>query len=569
MYTNNYQLIGGADAEIHGYPLKKKKSYTINEGGVGIHSWKGCQVEVSGSFDDDGNKKPILLINDDNNNNKQTQQTAIKQYLMAHAKFRKERDSLQKCKNFKCFNYDEIMLNWSDFDINRTFNGNLDKMGPRILILGDVNTGKSTLCKSLINWAQRLKDEPIFIDVDCGQNSISLPGTICGDIIKDYHIPWKSYEHTNNVSRNPFIYYFGNTSPSHYIDLYKHYISTISMTMKKKMLSLEKQRCAGSIINTCGWTQGPMALSIIKHIITSFSVNHIIVMKHKDDQEEQPLITWLNGVIKDKDIKHKINICQLSPTKSVKLRDSNKRYKKRQLMCRQYFYGDKIQRKRGSVDQSDSENEENSEEMKNKDEVNNNNDNGCIEIKKNEEEEKNEKRDSLDMIQFVDEWTPFERSYLFNEITFYEIRKVRENGNNYDSYSSGSGSGYSYSSSSDRESNNNNNNNKNNHKKQGINNRVKTREINCSYIYDDLDPIKFVIKSRRFQDSMIGHIVAVTHAQKPEELLKTNVAGFLYIKDVDPEKKEIRVLQTCVGPLPGLCLYGEIKWDINQSNYKH
>eukprot|EP01083_Nonionella_stella_P028093 77357_1 len=504
-----FKMVQGKDAEIHGYPLAKHKGYTINQGGVGIYSWKGCKIEVSGFFNEDTTP---TLIHDD------TQQSPIKQYLMAHSGFRSIRDKLSKNTDFKCINYDDIMQKWSDFDIQRTFTGNLETMGPRILILGPPNTGKSTLCKSLINWAQRLNDEPVYIDLDCGQNAMSIPGTLTGDIVTDYHIPWKAYE-SPECTRDPFIYYFGNTSPSHHETLYKHYISVVAMTMKKKMLSLEKQRSSGSIINTCGFIDGALALSIIKHIIHSFCVNYIIVMEHEG---KDTLLRFLHDV--NKQITYNIHICELPPSKSTKTRAQNERYLNRQRMCKQYFYGDKI------IKQKEAMNDK-------------------------EEEEKKEGNEMDLLKEFVNEYNVFERTYSFSQLVVYEVL-TRFNGDS-DHHSSSEHSN-SYSSSSDRESNNSN-------KKKGNKNKKYTKNrytTDVAYKYcDGLGANAFKIKSKRFDGHMVGNIVAVTHAQTVQELLTSNVAGFIYIKEIDLAKKEIIVLQSCVGPLPGLCLFGKVKWD--------
>ena len=50
--------------------------------------------------------------------------------------------------------------------------------GPRILIAGPTDVGKSTLCRVLLNYAVRSNRTPIFVDLDIGQNNISIPGTI-------------------------------------------------------------------------------------------------------------------------------------------------------------------------------------------------------------------------------------------------------------------------------------------------------------------------------------------------------------------------------------------------------
>ena len=177
-------MTNGKDAEVHGYPLTKHREYTINTGGVGIYSWKGCQVQLWGN--NVNAAKPTLITD-----------SPIKHYLMAHSTLYKVRSALQwseiekEQKNdcdFKLLNYSDIDA-MNDFEIQRQFQSHLSVMGPRMLVLGSVNTGKSTLCKSLLNWAQRMRDEPIFVDLDCGQNSLSIPGTLCGEAVTDYRIP--------------------------------------------------------------------------------------------------------------------------------------------------------------------------------------------------------------------------------------------------------------------------------------------------------------------------------------------------------------------------------------------
>lgn len=53
--------------------------------------------------------------------------------------------------------------------------------GPVTMIVGPVDVGKSTLCRILLNYAVRMGGQgrrPIFVDLDVGQGSISVPGTI-------------------------------------------------------------------------------------------------------------------------------------------------------------------------------------------------------------------------------------------------------------------------------------------------------------------------------------------------------------------------------------------------------
>lgn len=55
---------------------------------------------------------------------------------------------------------------------------NNDTRGPVTMIVGPADVGKSTLCKVLLNYAVRRGRRPIFVDLDVGQGSLSIPGTL-------------------------------------------------------------------------------------------------------------------------------------------------------------------------------------------------------------------------------------------------------------------------------------------------------------------------------------------------------------------------------------------------------
>lgn len=50
--------------------------------------------------------------------------------------------------------------------------------GPRVIFVGDTDSGKSTLAKMLLSWAAKDGCKPTFVDLNIGQSSITIPGTI-------------------------------------------------------------------------------------------------------------------------------------------------------------------------------------------------------------------------------------------------------------------------------------------------------------------------------------------------------------------------------------------------------
>lgn len=41
--------------------------------------------------------------------------------------------------------------------------------GPRVLIAGPTDSGKSTICKMLLNWGVRGGHQPTYVDLDIGE----------------------------------------------------------------------------------------------------------------------------------------------------------------------------------------------------------------------------------------------------------------------------------------------------------------------------------------------------------------------------------------------------------------
>lgn len=82
------------------------------------------------------------------------------------------------------------------------------KEGPRVIIVGDIDSGKSTLAKMLLNWAVKDGWKPTFVDLNVGQSSITIPGTIAAAPIKMLVDPVEGFPLDKAL-----IHYFGLTNP--------------------------------------------------------------------------------------------------------------------------------------------------------------------------------------------------------------------------------------------------------------------------------------------------------------------------------------------------------------------
>ena len=61
--------------------------------------------------------------------------------------------------------------------------------------------------------------------------------------------------------------------------------------------------------------------------------------------------------------------------------------------------------------------------------------------------------------------------------------------------------------------------------------------------------------------SLLHSVLAVSHGKTQGDLLTSNVAGFIYVTEVDMMQKKFTYLSPCAGDLPSnVLLVGNLKW---------
>lgn len=138
-----------------------------------------------------------------------------------------------------------------------------------VMVLGTVDSGKTSFCTYLINRLLREKQRIAILDGDLGQSDIGPPCTVA------YAFATKSVTDLFSLeAKNAF--FVGFTSPSTAVD---RVIEGLTL-LKKEVL------CSGQdfvIINTDGWVEGDEAFSYKVQLIRALDPSVIFCLQQKDE----------------------------------------------------------------------------------------------------------------------------------------------------------------------------------------------------------------------------------------------------------------------------------------------
>ncbi|THU48325.1 hypothetical protein C4D60_Mb09t25040 [Musa balbisiana] len=185
--------------------------------------------------------------------------------------------------------------------------------GPRVIVVGPTDSGKSSLCKMLLSWACKLGWKPTYVDLDIGQGSITIPGCIAATPVE---MPIDVME--GIPLEMPIVYFYGHTTPSANGDLYKVLVKELAGTLERQFSGNAEARAAGMVINTMGWVEG-LGYELLLHAIDTFKCDVVLVLG------QEKLCSMLKDVLKSKP---NVDVVKLHKSGGVVLRNQ-----------REYFYG--------------------------------------------------------------------------------------------------------------------------------------------------------------------------------------------------------------------------------------
>eukprot|EP00276_Gloeochaete_wittrockiana_P014102 CAMPEP_0184333008 /NCGR_PEP_ID=MMETSP1089-20130417/2094_1 /TAXON_ID=38269 ORGANISM="Gloeochaete wittrockiana, Strain SAG46.84" /NCGR_SAMPLE_ID=MMETSP1089 /ASSEMBLY_ACC=CAM_ASM_000445 /LENGTH=431 /DNA_ID=CAMNT_0026656627 /DNA_START=221 /DNA_END=1516 /DNA_ORIENTATION=+ len=387
------KLLSGT-AEIFGTELAPMNPYKLPPGTkTAVFTWYGCDVEVEGTC-------AVCYV---------ANETPMVSYLNTHAAIEARRTQAEQSGG----------------------------PGPRVMLVGPTDSGKSSLSRILLGYAVRRGRRPTFVDLDIGQGQISIPGCIAATPIDR---PVDVQEGFNHAI--PLVYFYGHVTPTENAKHFKLVVSRLAEHLISRTATEPVIRSSGMIINTMGWVDG-LGYDLLLHCMQAFEVDVALVLGH------ERLYVDLTNEVQGK----KTSVVKLAKSGGVVTRDPTFRRKSRMDRIREYFYG------------------------------------------------------------VLGDLCPHSTVLSFKDVSIFKV-----------------GGGPQVSSA--------------------------LLPVGAAPQSDPTRLIE-VIPSK----DLIHSIIGVSHAAAPDFLLEANLAGFLYVTDVDVEKQRITCLAPSPGPLPSrYVIVGTLKW---------
>ncbi|CAI5758480.1 unnamed protein product [Candida verbasci] len=217
----------------------------------------------------------------------------------------------------------------------------LNKSGPRILIVGGKFSGKSSLAKILSSYSLKLNNSPILVNLNPRDGVFSLPGSLTATPISDsFDIEaFNGYGLTTTTGtsrqnpKQPIVKNYGFTNYKDNLDLYKYQVSRLAVSVLSRLENDPSVNKSGIIIDTppINNLKNKDDVSLIETIITDFQIDIVVVIGN------EKLTLDLKNKFKHK--KDSINIIKINKSQGcVELSDRFIRMAQEQSI-KEYFHG--------------------------------------------------------------------------------------------------------------------------------------------------------------------------------------------------------------------------------------
>jgi polyribonucleotide 5'-hydroxyl-kinase len=232
--------------ELYGCELAVGKLYTVTNGGVKIalFTWHGCVIDLVVPSTSEGMIE-ISYISEETDANVA--------FVNTHAQLEALRD---------------------EASLNPTMSG------PRVMVIGPPECGKTSLVKTLVAYATKVGRTPLWVDLDPMDNAISVPGSLAVAPMTASAVTVETYATTglppNNI--HPLVVYHGSSSQI-YPDLFKGQVDRLAQSIERRLKEDDYARSSGIIVNTNGWIQEG-GYDLLLHTVKTLQISVLLILGH-------------------------------------------------------------------------------------------------------------------------------------------------------------------------------------------------------------------------------------------------------------------------------------------------
>jgi polyribonucleotide 5'-hydroxyl-kinase len=152
-------------------------------------------------------------------------------------------------------------------------------LGPRVMLVGPDNAGKTSVAKFLAAYAVRSGRRPVVANLDPREGMLAPPDTLSAaaldaDAVLDVEDGWGSSPITGPSAlpvKLPLVYFYGADDPEARRDAYKPLVSRLALSVMNRLHDDADAKPAGCIVDAPGaFEAGRDGYDALRHAVSEF-----------------------------------------------------------------------------------------------------------------------------------------------------------------------------------------------------------------------------------------------------------------------------------------------------------